>query len=115
MSKKNKINANIESVIENNENDNSTVFVRVVRNFQDSTDNNNFVSSGKNNFYRTSKERADKLVESGFCEYEDIDSNINSDLESEKGEETDLSDNDTELENNIDEIESKNDDAIPNE
>lgn len=49
------------------------VFVRVINNFKDSTDNQNFVSAGKNTFYRTNKSRADKLVEAGYAEYEDVD------------------------------------------
>ena len=50
---------------------NDVVFVRVVQNFNDAKDNERFISAGPNTFYRTNKERADMLVEAGYCEYAD--------------------------------------------
>ena len=50
---------------------NVTVLVNVIRNFKDATDNNRVISSGPNSYYRTNKDRADKLVAAGFCKYED--------------------------------------------
>ena len=52
-------------------NDNSIVLVNVVRSFRDATDNNREISSGPNSYYRTSKDRASKLIAAGFCKYED--------------------------------------------
>lgn len=54
-----------EKVVEND-----IVLVRVARNFNDGTDNNNFVSAGPNTYYKTNKDRAKKLVETGYCEYD---------------------------------------------
>lgn len=53
------------------DNDSVTVLVNVIRNFKDATDNNRVISSGPNSYYRTNKDRADKLVAAGFCKYED--------------------------------------------
>ena len=53
--------------------DNVIVFVNVVKNFLDSTDNNRTISAGPNTYYRTNKDRADKLVEAGFCKYDDVE------------------------------------------
>ncbi len=50
---------------------NVNVLVNVIRNFKDATDNNRVISSGPNSYYRTNKDRADKLVAAGFCKYED--------------------------------------------
>lgn len=69
MSKKN-IKSNVKPVETNEVETIDVVFVRVVKNFNDATDNNNFVAAGKNNFYRTNKERADMLEKAGYVEYE---------------------------------------------
>ena len=52
-------------------NDNAVVLVKVEKNFRDATDNNRPISAGPNCYYKTTKERADRLVASGFCKYDD--------------------------------------------
>ena len=71
MSKKNnKSNVEAKPVETKEVETNDVVLVRVIKNFNDATDNNNFVAAGKNNFYRTNKERADMLEKAGYVEYE---------------------------------------------
>ena len=68
MSKKtNKVNVSKTNKVEEQDITNDIVYVRVVRNFNDATDNERFISAGPNSYYKTNKERAD------------IDTNINSD------------------------------------
>lgn len=136
MSKKNdKVKANVktdEKVVEND-----VVFVRVIQNFNDATDNNNFVSAGKNSFYRTNKERADMLVKDGYCEYEDdtevdnvttddntddnSDSNITDDSNVDNGTTDDTNDvttdnnsDDTNTSDNVDDNNNANDNTDDN-
>lgn len=81
MSKKtNKVNVNKTNKIEEQDVTNDTVYVRVVRNFNDATDNERFISAGPNSYYKTDKERADMLVRAGYVEYDNesnvIDTNV---------------------------------------
>ena len=73
----------ITSKNQENDNDNELIFINVVRNFQDSTDNNRLISAGSNSYYKTTKERAAKLVNAGFCAYENtIEDKENHDIDS---------------------------------
>lgn len=84
MSKKtNKVNVSKTNKVEEQDITNDIVYVRVVRNFNDATDNERFISAGPNSYYKTNKERADMLAKAGYVEYDNestvIDTNINSD------------------------------------
>ncbi len=95
--KKDKMNIQKPKVLINDSKD-EIVFVRVVRSFNDATDRNNFISSGPNTFYRTNRERADKLAAAGYVEYENIEtpSVISLEKESDKESDKDLKSNDIE-------------------
>ncbi len=82
MSKKtDKVNVNKTNKVEEQDVTNDMVYVRVVRNFNDATDNERFISAGPNSYYKTNKERADMLVKAGYVEYDNestvIDTNVN--------------------------------------
>lgn len=134
MSKKNnKSNVETKPVETKEVETNDIVLVRVIKNFNDATDNNNFVAAGKNNFYRTNKERADMLVKAGYCEYEDgtevdnvitddnSDSNITDDSNVDNGTTDDTNDvttdnnsDDTNASDNIDDNNNANDNTDNN-
>ena len=122
MSKKNnkvKVNVELVETVVTNE----VVFVRVIKNFNDATDNNNFVAAGKNTFYRTNKERADMLVNNGYAEYDNVvvediindDDNANNNEDDSNVIDNSNNDNanDNVDDNNNDDI--TNDDNNPNE
>lgn len=70
-----------ENNISTSKNVEEVVFVRVLKNFNDATDSDRFISSGPNTFYRTNKERADMLAKAGYVEYdqEEIENSVTSD------------------------------------
>lgn len=83
MSKKtNKVNVNKTNKVEEQDVTNDIVYVRVVRNFNDATDNERFISAGPNSYYKTNKERADMLERAEYVEYDNestvIDTNVDS-------------------------------------
>lgn len=84
MSKKtNKVNVNKTNKVEEQDVTNDTVYVRVIRNFNDATDNERFISAGPNSYYKTNKERADMLVKAGYVEYDSESTIVNTNVDSE--------------------------------
>lgn len=81
MSKKtNKVNVEKTNKVEEQDVINDTVYVRVVKNFNDATDNERFISAGPNSYYKTDRERADMLVRAGYAEYDSESTIVNTNV-----------------------------------
>lgn len=84
MSKKtNKGNINKTNKVEEQDITNDTVYVRVIRNFNDATDSERFISAGPNSYYKTDKKRANMLAKAGYVEFDCESTVVNTNVDSE--------------------------------